>query len=315
MKDNEAPAADRQPPRVRRFDAESAEEAKSWQSQCRRGLAEGQALSGFLETRADVPLNATICGMEDMGHSTFFRMTFDVTPEWTADAFLTVPKKGGTLPAVVCVHGVKEDVYPQTEHCVSPHADKRIRGGRKPYGPALAERGHVTIAADFGAPAPGVRDRERSNGAERIRVGLRLVDCLCARDDVDAGRIGAVGICKWAVVACHLAALDPRIRAVVSACALMRDQHGVPFPMAGADLPPFDLPDLYGLLAPRPVLCQFGEADPMRPQYPTEAEIEETRRRYVVLGGRREDIEVLWHAGGHTADLGSLPDFFDRALE
>ena len=314
MKNSEELAADHQPPLARRFDAGNAEEAKSWQSECRRGLAAGQALSGFLETRADTPLNATITGTQDMGHSTFSKMTFDVTPEWTTEALLTVPKQGERFPAVLCVHALKEDVYPQAEYCVS-NVGKRNRKGRQPYGAALAERGFVTIAADFNAPAPDAAGRERSNGSERIRLGLRLVDCLCARDDVDAGRIGTVGICKWAVVACHLAALDPRIRAVVSACALMRDQHGVPFPMAGADLPPFDLPDLYGLLAPRPVLCQFGEADPMRPQYPTEAEIEETRRRYVVLGGRREDIEVLWHAGGHTADLGSLPDFFDRALE
>lgn len=313
MKDNEAPAADRQPPLARRFDAGNAEEAKSWQSECRRGLAAGQALSGFLETRADTPLNATITGTQDMGHSTFSKMTFDVTPEWTTEALLTVPKQGERFPAVLCVHALKEDVYPQAEYCVS-NVGKRNRKGRQPYGAALAERGFVTIAADFNAPAPDAAGRERSNGSERIRLGLRLVDCLCARDDVDAGRIGAVGICKWAVVACHVAALDPRIKAVVSACALMRDLDGVPFPMAGADLPPFDLPDLYGLLAPRPLLCEFGEVDRMRSQYPTEADIEEARRRYAMLGARREDVEVLWHAAGHIADPASLPCFFERVL-
>ena len=313
MKDNEAPAADRQPPLARRFDAGNAEEAKSWQSECRRGQAAGQALSGFLETRADTPLNATITGTQDMGHSTFSKMTFDVTPEWTTEALLTVPKQGERFPAVLCVHALKEDVYPQAEYCVS-NVGKRNRKGRQPYGAALAERGFVTIAADFNAPAPDAAGRERSNGSERIRLGLRLVDCLCARDDVDAGRIGAVGICKWAVVACHVAALDPRIKAVVSACALMRDLDGVPFPMAGADLPPFDLPDLYGLLAPRPLLCEFGEVDRMRSQYPTEADIEEARRRYAMLGARREDVEVLWHAAGHIADPASLPCFFERVL-
>lgn len=313
MKNSEELAADHQPPLARRFDAGNAEEAKSWQSECRRGLAAGQALSGFLETRADTPLNATITGTQDMGHSTFSKMTFDVTPEWTTEALLTVPKQGERFPAVLCVHALKEDVYPQAEYCVS-NVGKRNRKGRQPYGAALAERGFVTIAADFNAPAPDAAGRERSNGSERIRLGLRLVDCLCARDDVDAGRIGAVGICKWAVVACHVAALDPRIKAVVSACALMRDLDGVPFPMAGADLPPFDLPDLYGLLAPRPLLCEFGEVDRMRSQYPTEADIEEARRRYAMLGARREDVEVLWHAAGHIADPASLPCFFERVL-
>jgi len=321
MQSNEAQTADRQPPRARHFDAASMEEAKQWQAQCRRGLAAGLGLSGFLEKRADaaagrpdVPLNARITGTEDMGHSTFFKMTFDVTPDWTADAFLTVPKKGERFPAVVCVHAVKEDIYPQTEYCIWPYAEKRTQEGWQPYGPALAEGGNITITADFGVPAADVPDRENTNGAERVQIGMRLVDWLCTRDDVDTGRIGTVGICRWAGAACHLAVFDPRINVVVTACTLIRDQNGVPWPSrAGTGQPPFDLLDLYGLIAPRPVLCQFGEVDPLRPGYPTEAEIDEVRRRHAMLGGRPADIEVLWHPGGHVVDPGSLPGFFERA--
>ena len=42
------------------------------------------------------------------------------------------------------------------------------------------------------------------------------VDYLSCRDDVDAGRIGILGICGWGGIALNAAALDPRIKATVS---------------------------------------------------------------------------------------------------
>lgn len=45
---------------------------------------------------------------------------------------------------------------------------------------------------------------------------LAAVDFLSCRDDVDAERVGIVGICGWGGLALNAAALDPRIRATVS---------------------------------------------------------------------------------------------------
>lgn len=42
------------------------------------------------------------------------------------------------------------------------------------------------------------------------------VDYLSCRDDVDAERIGILGICGWGGIALNAAALDPRIKATVS---------------------------------------------------------------------------------------------------
>jgi len=310
-------------PRVRHFDASTLEEARCWQAQCKRGLAVGLGVSEFLEQRAAegaagepaAPLNAEITFTKDIGHSNFFKMTFEVTPQWKAEALMTVPKKtGGRFPAVLCVQGVKEDIYPQTEFCVWPYREKRISEGWQPYAHCLAERGYVTISAGFQYPPPGVTGREMSNGAERVMIGIRLLDYLCERDDVDAGSIGAIGICRWGGVACHMAAFDARISALVCTAMLARDQQGVPWPFAGANQPPFDLPDLCSLTAPLPVLYQFGENDPLRPLYPTDAEMEEVKRRHVICGGRRDDIEILWHPGRHAVDPGSPPDFFDRTM-
>ena len=42
------------------------------------------------------------------------------------------------------------------------------------------------------------------------------VDYLSCRDDVDAGRIGILGICGWGGIALNAAAADTRIKATVA---------------------------------------------------------------------------------------------------
>lgn len=328
--------------KVRRFDAGDAEAAKQWQSDCRRGLARGLKFEGFLARRAAGktidPLNVKIAAEEERAKYTLTRIALDVMPGWNIPALVTVPKAGeGPFPAVVFVKGIMECVYPEGKlFAWSEYVKSRgLKDGALGYGAVLAENGYVTIAADCMVASPlaadleermvlthpsapdGARNKEAyrlSNGTERFQIGIRLVDHLCSRTDVDAHRIGAVGCCKWGAVACQVAALDPRVQAVVSSCILMRDGQNVPFRHAGPDQPPFDLLDLYGLIAPRPILCQFGETDGFRPAYPTEAELEEVRRRYGVLGGRGEDFEAFWHPGKHIVERGSMPGFFGKAL-
>ena len=45
---------------------------------------------------------------------------------------------------------------------------------------------------------------------------MSAVDYLTCRDDVDAGRIGIVGICGWGGIALNAATADPRIKATVA---------------------------------------------------------------------------------------------------
>ena len=327
---------------VRRFDAKTPQEAKQWQSECRRGLARGLKLEGFLAKRTGAkitdPLNVKVLTREERAKYTLYKIALDVTPGWRIPALLTVPNAGdGPFRGVVFVEGAMEYVYPEGKlFAWSEYVKNRsLKDGALGYGAVLAEKGYVTIAADCLVASPlapdfkkrpllthpgtpdYARDQEtyrRSNSTERFQIGVRLVDYLCSRKDVNAGRIGVVGLCKWGAAACQLAALDPRIKAVVSSCTLMRDGKKVPWRFAGPDQPPFDLLDLYGLIAPRPILCQFGEKDGYRPAYPTEAELKDVRRRYGILGGRPKDLVVFWHPGKHIVEQSSMPGFFGKAL-
>ena len=86
------------------------------------------------------------------------------------------------------------------------------------YAQTMAERGFVTLAFD-----PSFTGE--SGGAPRYMASPDIntedfqaaVDYLSLREDVDADKIGLIGICGWGGLAINAAALDTRVRATVAA--------------------------------------------------------------------------------------------------
>lgn len=86
------------------------------------------------------------------------------------------------------------------------------------YAQTLAERGFLTVAFDPSyCGESGGEPRYMASPDINTEDFLAAVDYLSCRDDVDAGRVGIVGICGWGGLALNAAALDPRIRATVAA--------------------------------------------------------------------------------------------------
>ncbi len=85
------------------------------------------------------------------------------------------------------------------------------------YAQRLAEEGFLTIAFDpsFTGESGG-EPRYSSSMDINTEDFCVAVDYLSCREDVDAGRIGILGVCGWGGIALNAAALDPRIKATVS---------------------------------------------------------------------------------------------------
>ena len=85
------------------------------------------------------------------------------------------------------------------------------------YAQTMAERGFLTIAFDpsFTGESGGT-PRYMASPDINTEDFQAAVDFLSVQDDVDADRIGIIGICGWGGLALNAAALDTRIRATVA---------------------------------------------------------------------------------------------------
>lgn len=85
------------------------------------------------------------------------------------------------------------------------------------YAQTLAERGFLTIAFDpsYTGESSG-EPRYVASPDINTEDFSAAVDYLSTRDDVDAERIGILGICGWGGMALNAAAIDTRIKAVVT---------------------------------------------------------------------------------------------------
>ena len=85
------------------------------------------------------------------------------------------------------------------------------------YAQEMAARGFLTVAFDpsFTGESAGEPRRVASPDINTEDF-CAAVDYLSCRDDVDAERIGIIGICGWGGMAINAAALDPRIKATAA---------------------------------------------------------------------------------------------------
>ena len=85
------------------------------------------------------------------------------------------------------------------------------------YAQTMAERGYLTIAFDpsFTGESGGM-PRYMASPDINTEDFMAAVDFLSVQDDVDADKIGIIGICGWGGMALNAAALDTRIKAMVA---------------------------------------------------------------------------------------------------
>lgn len=153
--------------------------------------------------------------------------------------------------------------------------------------------------------------------AKMLYDAQRAVDVLVSLDDVDPGRIGAIGHSLGAKETLYLAAFDERVRAAVAS------EGGLGFRSTNWDAPwylgpsifepgfPLNHHQLVALIAPRPFLVLGGESGPGAADGERSWAILEPALPVWRLFGTPARLGLLNHRQGHSL----RPEVFERADE
>jgi hypothetical protein len=292
--------------RTMRYTRRSGREARRWQEDLRARLFGLLAMTD--QVAAAVPLGARTVSSESRAGYFFEEVELRSTPGRRIKAVVTVPTTGAPpFPAVVAIHG----------HGGSRFIVHDRTSVYKGFAAELAATGYVTIAVDVGQHV--VDEPGRTLVGERLRDLMRAVDHLASMPQVDKTRIGCAGLSLGGEMAMWLAAMDERIAACVSSGFLttmdqMEYDHCMCWKFDGLrEL--VDFPEIFGLIAPRPLQCQngLGEEPHMFVVPLARQALKEIRPIYADLGNPG-GAELAIHRGEHEIDLASLLGFFRRHL-
>lgn len=231
-------------------------------------------------------------------------------------ALFTAPLEGsGPFPAILYLHAHGNRYEIGKRELI----DGRPSLQSPPYGVALAHAGFAALCLDL--PTFGERSHEReSELAKRLLwrgrtlFGAMLrdlqtgLDVLSSRADVDAARIGAMGLSMGATQAFWLAALDDRVRAMAHLCCfadldwLVRhsehDLHGI-YMMVPGLVGQVSTGEIAALAAPRPQACCVGLADPLTPSEAVEIAAAAVADAYCRVGAQDHWKLYADPVGGH----------------
>lgn len=205
------------------------------------------------------------------------------------------------------------------------------------YGLKLVERGYVVAApclTPFGRRL-GTNKLKRGDActlvnlqlqhlgklliAENLRDCLWTLDFLAQHEAVDARRLGCVGLSYGGRMTTFAAALEPRIRvAVIGGAMNMFQERAMSGSTAGCQVIPGllnygDMPEVAGLIAPRPCVWTVGETDRLLDPAWAEKFRQRQGRVYAALGAA-DQVVVDRFAGGHEWHGEVAYPILERAL-
>ena len=300
------------------FNAKNPEEAAAWQGRLSEALI--GRLGGFPSRKS--PLEAEVSDRREFPTYTRETVMFNSRERMTVFGYFITPKGyRAPGPCVICIpgHGAGVD-----EICgILP--DGTVRDNRDGYqhdfALQCADNGLAALALEplgFGHRRDEAA-RKKGAGASscmpaagaalllgQCMIGWRLwdiiraVDYLETRNEVDAKRVGLMGISGGGMMTLFGAALEPRIKAclVSGYYNYFRDcifslAHCIDNYVPGL-LGIAEMPDVAGLIAPRPMFVESGTEDPIFPVDATRRAFEEARGIWRVWGAEdRLGLEVF----------------------
>ncbi len=325
-----------------RFQAQNRAEALAWQEATRGAL--GETL-GFQDLPL-VDLAPEKIEEVDRGDFTREKIVLHVSENAIMPVYILKPKTGqATYPVVIAFaghgYGVKDIVGLWEDGSERESPD----GIYKDFAVRLARRGFLVAApeiscfgerqTDFsyldpllGSPVPDSTCTHTAmlafhlgGSAIGLRVfeGRRLVDYLSTRSDVDIRRLGAMGLSGGGMHTFFSACMDERIKAaVISGYFSTFEKSILAMQHCACNFVPGmakfgEEYDLIGLIAPRPVLIEAANRDPIFPIESVKFSVSRARQVYDLFGAA-DQLETDFFEGRHQIGGRRAYDFLWERL-
>ncbi|MCS7180457.1 MAG: dienelactone hydrolase family protein, partial [bacterium] len=200
------------------------------------------------------------------------------------------------------------------------------------YGHQFAEKGYVVLAPDgrcFGETTPYGEHCSWMFTAflliGKIMVGLRILDGIRAldylqsREEIDRDRIGCIGLSWGGTFTLYLSAIDERIKA---ACIsgyfdnfkdMLIERGCCPCQYIPDIYLYADIPDIAGLIAPRPLLIEYGENDPLYTYSEVMKALKKIKKIYKFLKAS-QNLHIDIFKGAHQFSGRKAFIFFEKYL-
>lgn len=316
-------------PRRLRFQAQTRGEAAEWQKSLRAKLTE--LVGGFPTERA--PLRPIVLERRTFPGYTREKIVFDSRPGVSVLGYLLLPEKARPpAAAMICVpgHGRGVDDIVGIDENGRDRTDKS--GYQHDFAIQVAEAGMAALAIEpmgFGCrrdPINAAKGLDRkacepvAGGALlvgetmigwRVWDVMRTLDYIATRSELDASRVGCMGISGGGTATLFSTALEPRIRVALVSGYLntFRDSVGSLAHCIDNYVPGIlnwaEMYDIAGLIAPRPLFVESGEKDDIFPVRASVESFNEVRKIYGVFGAQDQveqevfpDEHLFWGRRG-----------------
>lgn len=272
-------------------------------------------LLGRLPPR-DRKVSAQLLSTEDRGTYTLETLVLDLNGEEPTPAYFAKPKTGGSgkRPTVLFNHSHgggyqigKSEFINGREYLSNP-----------PYAEFLTSLGYNALCFDAWIFGERAKRTELDFVKETLWQGrvlwgmmvydsLKAVDYLVTRPEVDARRLGTVGISMGSSTAQWAGALDPRLKVVIDICCLTDwhtlvevgglKGHGIYYYVPDL-LTHFTTAQMNALIAPRAHLSLAGNLDSLTPVAGLE-KIDKELKQVYATAGHPQNWKLLRYDSAH----------------
>ena len=260
-------------------------------------------------------------------------LLLDLNGSEAVPAYFVKPETDGVWPCILYNHAHGGNYVLGKDELLNGHA---VCLQKPAYARALTAKGWSALCIDHWCFGERRGRTESATFKQMLWHGqvlwgmmvydsLKAMDYLCSRPDVDAARVGTLGLSMGSTMAWWLAALDPRVKVCVDICCLTDfqalieagglDGHGIYYYVPSL-LKHFTTAQINALIAPRAHLSLAGNHDALTPPRGLDRIEAELAQAYGALG-HPEAWALRRFATGHfeTAQMrAEILAFLDRWL-